>query len=40
MEYYKTKIKNLFLIKFKKITDKRGFFAEIYNSNKNKKKLI
>ena len=39
MEYYKTEIKNLFLLKFKKKKDKRGFFAEIYNSNKNKKKI-
>jgi dTDP-4-dehydrorhamnose 3,5-epimerase len=39
MEYYKTEIKNLFLLKFKKKKDKRGFFAEIYNSSKNKKKI-
>jgi dTDP-4-dehydrorhamnose 3,5-epimerase len=39
MKYYKTIIKNLFLLKFEKKIDKRGFFAEIYNSNKNKKKI-
>lgn len=39
MEYHKTEIKNLFLLKFEKKKDKRGFFAEIYNSNKNKKKI-
>ena len=39
MEYHKTEIKNLFLLKFEKKKDKRGFFAEIYNSNENKKKI-
>jgi len=39
MKYYKTYIKDLFVIKFKKKTDKRGFFAELYNSYKNTKKI-
>lgn len=39
MKAYKTNIKNLFIIKFNKIKDKRGYFAEIYNSNKKISKI-
>jgi len=39
MKSYKTVIKNLFILNFEKKIDKRGFFAEVYNSIMNKKKL-
>ena len=34
MKIIKTAIKNLYILKINKIKDKRGYFAEIYNSNK------
>jgi dTDP-4-dehydrorhamnose 3,5-epimerase len=34
MKIIRTQIKNLYILKINKIKDKRGYFAEIYNSNK------